>query len=80
MGPLFSEWSVNAHEARPGHHTQVGQFYFFQTCMCVLSDLLVLFYVSLILCVVLFPKALNCATYAMAESLIRLRESGTMAM
>jgi uncharacterized protein (DUF885 family) len=23
-GPRFSEWSVNAHEARPGHHTQVG--------------------------------------------------------
>ncbi|XP_028411290.1 uncharacterized protein LOC114533870 [Dendronephthya gigantea] len=22
-GPKFSEWSVNAHEARPGHHTQV---------------------------------------------------------
>lgn len=23
MGPKFSEWSTNAHEARPGHHTQV---------------------------------------------------------
>ena len=23
-GPRFSEWSVNAHEARPGHHTQVN--------------------------------------------------------
>ena len=23
MGPKFSEYSVNAHEARPGHHTQV---------------------------------------------------------
>ena len=23
MGPRFSEWSVNAHEATPGHHTQV---------------------------------------------------------
>lgn len=23
LGPTFSEWSVNAHEARPGHHTQV---------------------------------------------------------
>lgn len=23
LGPRFSEWSVNAHEARPGHHTQV---------------------------------------------------------
>ncbi|EDO42105.1 predicted protein [Nematostella vectensis] len=22
-GPKFEEWSVNAHEARPGHHTQV---------------------------------------------------------
>ena len=22
-GPLYEEWSVNAHEARPGHHTQV---------------------------------------------------------
>ena len=37
-------------------------------------DLLVFFYLSLILCVVLFPKALNCATYAVAGSLIRLRE------
>lgn len=23
MGPRFSEWSVNAHESRPGHHLQV---------------------------------------------------------
>lgn len=23
LGPKFSEWSVNAHESRPGHHTQV---------------------------------------------------------
>ncbi|KAK3717884.1 hypothetical protein QZH41_014888, partial [Actinostola sp. cb2023] len=23
MGPRYSEWSVNAHEARPGHHLQV---------------------------------------------------------
>ncbi|XP_078369460.1 uncharacterized protein LOC144653347 isoform X2 [Oculina patagonica] len=23
LGPRFQEWSVNAHEARPGHHTQV---------------------------------------------------------
>ena len=23
VGPKFSEYSVNAHEARPGHHTQV---------------------------------------------------------
>ena len=23
LGPRFSEWSVNAHEARPGHHIQV---------------------------------------------------------
>ena len=23
LGPRFSEYSVNAHEARPGHHTQV---------------------------------------------------------
>lgn len=22
-GPKYEEWSVNAHEARPGHHTQV---------------------------------------------------------
>ena len=27
LGPTFSEWSVNAHEARPGHHTQVNVFY-----------------------------------------------------
>ncbi|PFX31789.1 uncharacterized protein LOC111321704 [Stylophora pistillata] len=26
MGPVFSEWSVNAHEARPGHHTQAQGF------------------------------------------------------
>ena len=26
-GPRYSEWSVNAHEARPGHHTQVHHFY-----------------------------------------------------
>lgn len=25
LGPRFSEWSVNAHEARPGHHTQVKE-------------------------------------------------------
>ena len=24
LGPRYSEWSVNAHEARPGHHTQVN--------------------------------------------------------
>ena len=23
-GPLYEEWTVNAHEARPGHHTQVA--------------------------------------------------------
>ena len=23
-GPKYEEWSVNAHEARPGHHTQVN--------------------------------------------------------
>lgn len=23
LGPKFSEWNVNAHEARPGHHIQV---------------------------------------------------------
>lgn len=26
MGPKYSEWSVNAHEARPGHHLQVRMF------------------------------------------------------
>ena len=25
FGPRYSEWSVNAHEARPGHHTQIGR-------------------------------------------------------
>ena len=25
-GPKYEEWSVNAHEARPGHHTQVKLF------------------------------------------------------
>ena len=24
LGPRFSEWTVTAHEARPGHHTQVS--------------------------------------------------------
>ena len=24
-GPKYEEWSVNAHEARPGHHTQVNE-------------------------------------------------------
>ena len=23
FGPIFQEWSVTGHEARPGHHTQV---------------------------------------------------------
>lgn len=23
LGPKFSEWSINSHEARPGHHIQV---------------------------------------------------------
>ena len=23
LGPKFSEWSINAHESRPGHHIQV---------------------------------------------------------
>ncbi|KAK3726833.1 hypothetical protein QZH41_005371, partial [Actinostola sp. cb2023] len=34
LGPNFSEWSINAHEARPGHHTQVqGRVEHFQsTC------------------------------------------------
>lgn len=26
-GPKFEEWSVNAHEARPGHHTQVAHLH-----------------------------------------------------
>ena len=24
LGPKFSEWSINAHESRPGHHIQVN--------------------------------------------------------
>ncbi|KAK3727918.1 hypothetical protein QZH41_016368 [Actinostola sp. cb2023] len=34
MGPSYSEWSVNAHEARPGHHTQIQGYneYFRDTC------------------------------------------------
>lgn len=24
LGPKFSEWSINSHEARPGHHIQVS--------------------------------------------------------
>jgi len=26
LGPKSSEWSVNAHEARPGHHLQVNGY------------------------------------------------------
>ena len=26
LGPKFSEWSINAHEARPGHHIQVNKY------------------------------------------------------
>ena len=26
-GPKYEEWSVNAHEARPGHHTQVNSIF-----------------------------------------------------
>ena len=25
MGPKFSEWCINSHEARPGHHIQVNE-------------------------------------------------------
>jgi len=25
LGPKFSEWSINSHEARPGHHIQVNE-------------------------------------------------------
>jgi len=35
FGPVFQEWSVTGHEARPGHHTQVqggcGQY----VCYCI---------------------------------------------
>ncbi|KAK3734010.1 hypothetical protein QZH41_009863, partial [Actinostola sp. cb2023] len=35
LGPNFSEWSINAHEARPGHHTQVqGRVEHFQSSTC----------------------------------------------
>ena len=51
-----------------------GRSVLFFPNLSVLSDLLVFFYLSLILCVVLFPKALNCAKYAVAGSLMRLRE------
>ncbi|XP_068693508.1 uncharacterized protein [Montipora foliosa] len=39
MGPIFSEWTVNAHEARPGHHTQVQGFveHFTDKCDGVIS-------------------------------------------
>jgi len=39
MGPIFSEWSVNAHEARPGHHTQAQGFveHFSDKCGGVIS-------------------------------------------
>jgi hypothetical protein len=32
MGPRFSEWSINAHEARSGHHLQVND-----GCMIMIS-------------------------------------------
>ena len=25
LGPKFSEWSINSHESRPGHHIQVNE-------------------------------------------------------
>ena len=28
LGPRYMQWSVNAHEARPGHHTQVSSMSF----------------------------------------------------
>ncbi|KAL9986426.1 hypothetical protein ACROYT_G000573 [Oculina patagonica] len=34
LGPKFSEWSINAHESRPGHHIQIQGFreHFRDTC------------------------------------------------
>ena len=32
LGPRYIEWSVNAHEARPGHHTQVNANFVILTC------------------------------------------------
>ena len=35
VGPKFSEYSINAHEARPGHHTQVRCYeHFVLTIIC----------------------------------------------
>lgn len=65
MGPLYSEWSVNAHEARPGHHTQVVQFYFFQTrlfyMICWFSFIWALF------CASFYSQKLWIALYARSQ-------------
>jgi uncharacterized protein (DUF885 family) len=34
-GPKYEEWSVNAHEARPGHHTQVARNLILFICRAV---------------------------------------------
>ena len=34
-GPKYEEWSVNAHEARPGHHTQVKPSLHYDTSLMI---------------------------------------------
>lgn len=38
LGPRFSEWSVNAHESRPGHHTQVQEIITICICNSIVGD------------------------------------------
>ncbi len=45
FGPKYEEWSVNVHEARPGHHTQVDVLlnaWLFYVLLCHITYLLVL--------------------------------------
>jgi len=39
LGPKFSEWSINSHESRPGHHIQIQGFreHFRDTCGGLIS-------------------------------------------
>jgi len=45
LGPKFSEWSINSHESRPGHHIQVSVIY---TCRSEIRKRL-LFYTMVVL-------------------------------
>ena len=64
-GPKYSEWSVNAHEARAGHHTQVKQVgapehLLLKDTVYVCSILLVFFSLFLFLWKSILVSALFC--------------------